>query len=184
MKHTREFEIAWQGLTSGEHIFEYEIGNDFMQEHGEAKDDIEALSAKVTLRFDKKSSFFMCHFDIDGKITVPCDRCGDSFEVSLWDEFDLVIKLLGENEEAPEEDADVVYIPRSETVIDISKWIYEFVLLSIPLQRIHPEDAAGISACNPKAIALLNNLSEHEAPANSIWKGLEGIKIEEPSKKK
>lgn len=186
MKHNREYEIAWQGLKPGEHIFQYEINDRFLEAHGEVERDFKDLDAQVTLKFDKKSNFFLCHFDIDGSATVPCDRCGDDFKLRLWDEFDLVIKLTGA-EDANEiaEDADVVFIPRSETVIDMSNWIYEFVMLSIPLQRVHPDKEEGKPGCNPEALKLLDQLSEpDETPKNDIWKGLEALKEKDNNKRK
>ena len=185
MKHNREFEIAWQGLKPGIHKFQYDL-NDRFFEGREGERDFKDLDAQVTLIFDKKSNFFLCHFDIDGSVTVPCDRCGDDFILRLWDEFDLVIKLTGGDEtDEIDEDADVVFIPRSETVIDISNWIYEFVLLSIPLQRVHPEKAYGVSGCNEEALKLLDQLSEPEdKPKNDIWKGLEALKEKEENKRK
>ncbi len=186
MKHNREYEIAWQGLKPGVHVFQYELNDRFMDEY-EAERDFKDLDAQVTLKFDKKNNFFLCHFDIDGSVTVPCDRCGDDFKLRLWDEFDLLIKLTGtEDAEEIEEDADVVFIPRSETVIDISNWVYEFVLLSIPLQRVHPDKADGTPGCNPEALKLLTDLTEHaeEEHRNEIWKGLEAFKEEDKKKNK
>ncbi len=178
MKHNREYEIAWQGLKLGVHTFQYELNDRFVEEKGKEDADFKDLDALVTLRFDKKNNFFLCHFDIDGSITVACDRCGDDFKMRLWDEFDLVIKLTGTEEaEEIDEDSDVVFIPRSETVLDISNWIYEFLLLSVPLQRVHPEKADGTTECNPEALKLLDKLTEpEEKPKNDIWKGLEALK--------
>ncbi len=98
--------------------------------------------------------------------------------MQLWDEFDLLIKLAGEDAEDIDEESDVVFIPRSETVIDISNWLYEFVMLSIPLQRIHPDGPDGKSGCNPVAISLLSQLEPEpdDQPSNDIWKGLEALK--------
>jgi uncharacterized metal-binding protein YceD (DUF177 family) len=175
MKYNREFEIAWQGLKPGPHTYVYDIDDRFMQER-ETDSSFKNWNARVTMTFDKHESFFMLHFDIDGTVTVPCDRCGDDFDLRLWDEFDLVVKLRGENEQIEDED-DVVFIPRSETVIDISKWLYEFLMLSIPLQHIHPDKEDGTPGCNPQALKLLNKLSEPaEAHKNPLWKGLEELK--------
>ncbi len=186
MKHNREFEIAWQGLKPGLHEFQYELNDRFMDER-QAERDFKDLDAIVTLKFDKKNNFFLCHFDIDGSITVPCDRCGDDFKLRLWDEFDLLIKLAdAEDADVIEEDADVVFIPRSETVLDMSNWVYEFVMLSIPLQRVHPDKADGTPGCNPEVLALLDNLSDNaqEAQRNDIWKGLDAFKEEDKKKTK
>lgn len=186
MKYNREYEIAWQGLKPGPHTYTFDIDDRFMQERG-AGEDITNWNAQVTMLFDKHENFFMLHFDVDGSVTVTCDRCGDDFTMRLWDEFDLIIKLTGD-EQVEEDDDDVVFIPRSETVIDTSKWIYEFVLLSIPLQHIHADKPDGTSGCNQQALNLLGQLAEHmdEPEVNPLWKGLEALREknkEEDSKK-
>lgn len=176
MKHNREFEIAWQGLKPGLHTYTYDIDSRFMKDK-EVDENFTGWKAKVTLKFDKHETFFMLHFDVDGKVTVPCDRCGDDFDLRLWDEFDLVIKLLGEDTSKVEDEDDVVFIPRNETVIDISNWVYEFLMLSIPLQHIHPELSDGIKGCNPEALDLLDKLQEqNEQVKNPLWKGLDKLK--------
>ncbi len=182
MKHNREFEIAWQGLKLGVHDYAFSIDSEFMKEHG-APEEYKDWHAEVKLKFDRQSSFFKLHFDIAGYLTAPCDRCGDDFQLELWDEFDLMVKLTGDtdDEEEGEEEADIAFIPRNETVLNIGKWIYEFVMLSVPLQKLHPDDPDGAPGCNPEALKLLNQLSEQEeVPThNSIWKGLEAFKPEE-----
>ncbi len=184
MKHNREYEIAWQGLKPGPHTYVYDINDRFMLER-EIDDSFKNWNAKITLELDKHESFFMLHFDVDGFVTVPCDRCGDDFDLRLWDEFDLIIKLTGEDVEKIEDEDDVVFIPRSETVIDISGWLYEFLMLSVPLQHIHPDSEAGKPGCNPQALSLLDKLAEHPEPeVNPMWKGLENIKVEQEVKVK
>ena len=176
MKHNREFEIAWQGLKPGVHKFIYDIDDKFMQERG-IDESLTGLKSKVTLTFDRHEGFFLLKFDVDGSVIVPCDRCGDEFELRLWDEFNLVIKLTGEGAEEIEDEDDVIFVPRSETVIDMSNWLYEYVTLSLPLQRIHPDKADGRPGCNQQALDLLDKLSEQpETKANPLWKGLDKLK--------
>jgi len=186
MKHSREHEIAWQGLKVGTHNYEFVLDDAFMQSHG-APAETGGWDARVALRFDKHESFFMLHFDVGGSVTLPCDRCGDDFRLSLWDEFDLLIKLSGEDDESgDDEDADVVFIPRHETVLDISGWLYEFTMLALPVQRIHPAGPDGQPTCNPEALRLLGDLTSGDTanepgadnqPANTIWKGLQNISV-------
>ncbi|HQE11835.1 MAG TPA: DUF177 domain-containing protein [Flavipsychrobacter sp.] len=185
MKSNREFEIAWQGLKPGIHEFQYELNDRFI-DNKQPEHDFRQLNAIVKVKFDKKNNFFLLHFDIDGTIIVPCDRCGDEFEMQLWDEFDLMIKLVAEDVVSNEDDGDAVFIPRSQTVLDLSDWIYEFLLLSIPLQKVHPEKADGASGCNSQALGLLKTLEIHEEEhlKNDIWKGLEGLQIKKEKKKK
>ena len=122
----------------------------------EVPGELHDWNVKIAVRFDKHSDFFQMHFDVDGSVVTACDRCGDDFELKLWDEFDLLVKLTGDGEEGEsvEDEADVVFIPRHETVLDISTWLYEFAMLSVPLQRIHPRCGrrkAGLQPAGPAA---------------------------------
>ena len=164
MKHNREYEIAWQGLKPGPHTYVYDIDDRFMEERN-ADESFAEWDVKITLVFDKHESFFMLKFDVDGEVIVPCDRCGDDFKLRLWDEFNLVVKLLGEDAEQIDEEDDVVFIPRSETVLDISNWLYEFVMLSVPLQHIHPDKEDGSSGCNQQGLESFKEKKELKVPA-------------------
>lgn len=183
MKHNREYEIAWQGLKPGPHTYIYDIDDRFMKDR-EVGEGFSNWNARIKLEFDKHENFFMLRFDIDGEVTVPCDRCGDDFDLKLWDEFSLIIKLTGADEdEKPEDEDDVVFIPFSETVIDISGWLYEFLMLSVPLQYIHPNKADGSSGCNEEALRLLDKMADNiEHIENPLWKGLEALKTGKPTK--
>lgn len=174
MKHRRDFEIPYVGLKEGMHHFQFEIDDSFLEVFNHDHQDFDGLKAVVKLNFDKKSNFFLLDFDIDGKINVACDRCGDPFELRLWDEFKLVVKLQGEGEK--EDEDDVVFIPRSETVLDVAEWIYEFIMLSIPIQHIHPDKEDGSEGCNPEALKLLKKMTDNAQPAKTIWKGLDAFK--------
>ncbi|MFM1828330.1 MAG: hypothetical protein RL624_571 [Bacteroidota bacterium] len=184
MKNSRVFEIAWQGLKLGEHELIFDLDDKFlMWKYPET--EYKQLNVQIKVTFDKQVNFFMFHFNIDGSLVVPCDRCGEEFELSLWDEFDLLVKLNDvEDEDQIEEEADVVFISRSETVLDISDWLYEFLMLSIPLQKIHPQDAKGNDTCNPDVLAFLKQSAEalEQENKNTIWKGLDSIKIEDNKK--
>ena len=187
MKHQRTYEIAWQGLKPGPHAFEYDIDDRFMLEK-EAGEGFSNWKVRVNLSFDKHENFFILKFDIDGSVTVPCDRCGDEFSLRLWDEFNLIIKLMGDNAGPVEDEDDVVFIPRSETVIDVSGWLYEFIMLSIPIQRLHSDQPDGKPGCNAKALDLLGTMQDaidHHEPVSgdSIWKGLEAFKTDKSKKK-
>ncbi|GBL34671.1 hypothetical protein EMGBS15_02660 [Filimonas sp.] len=84
---------------------------------------------------------------------IPCDRCGDEYEMTLWDEFELLVKQIDDAEVAKknEDDAEVAYIAdlKASRCLD---WIYEFIILSVPIQQIHPDDENGISTCNPSVL--------------------------------
>ncbi|HAD33380.1 MAG TPA: DUF177 domain-containing protein [Chitinophagaceae bacterium] len=167
MKHSREFEIAFVGLKPGIHVFEYNIDSQFFDRFGEVEFANPQVNVQLTL--DKKFGIFLLHFNINGKVSLPCDRCGDDFELIIWDEFDLVVKQIDDElvAEKSEADAEVAYIGRSESLLEVSTWIYEFILLSIPMQHIHPDNESGGSTCNPEA---LKYLIQPESSISQDWK--------------
>jgi Predicted metal-binding, possibly nucleic acid-binding protein len=170
MKSKRDYEIAFVGLKPGLHVFNYQIHDNFF-EHVEQK-DFESANVDVKLTFDKKNGLFLLHFDINGSVKIACDRCGDFFELQLWDEFDLVVKQVDDElvESKNETDAEVAYIARSQSTLDVSGWIYEFIILSIPMQRLHPDDENGNSTCNPDTIKYLNQ--QNQSSSNALWSQL------------
>lgn len=173
MKHLREFDIAFVGLTPGVHTFQYQITDSFFENYGQQ--DFSNCNATVKLQFDKKSNFFLLKFEVGGTATVICDRCGQPFELQLWDDFNQVVKLVENPEEMnADEDPDVTYIQRTESHLNVADFVYEFINLSLPMQRIHPDDANGKSGCDPKVLDMLNKMKEQgDDKTNPIWKGLE-----------
>jgi uncharacterized metal-binding protein YceD (DUF177 family) len=178
MGHRREFEIAFVGLKPGIHRFEYEIGDEFFEvfQH----QDFFNCKADVKLELDRKSGFMLLKFEIGGSLEVNCDRCNNRLPLELWDEFRITVKLVDEPEvmNDQEEDPDVYYIANGESHLDVANWIYEFINLSIPMQKTCNFEKMDGPYCNPAARELLNKLSQEpgESKENPIWKGLERFK--------
>ncbi|MBV8252554.1 MAG: DUF177 domain-containing protein [Chitinophaga sp.] len=178
MKPLREYEIAFVGLKPGVHSFQYEVDDSFFDNY-EGPRDFSNVKATINLSLDKKSSFFLLKFEIGGTATVTCDRCGEPFELQLWDDFHHVVKLVDNPEEMAEseEDPDVSYISRTESHLNVADLIYEFIHLSIPMQHIHPDTADGKSGCDPKVIEMLERMNQQaKEKDNPIWKGLDKFK--------
>jgi uncharacterized metal-binding protein YceD (DUF177 family) len=178
MGSKRMYEIAFVGLKQGEHAFEYELNDAFFKEKG--AEDVENMNANIKMLLDKNNGFMLLKFNVGGSAEVGCDRCGNALVVELWDEFSMVVKLTDDpikaNEE--EEDADVFYISKTESHFDVSDWLYEFAMLSIPTQHICANDEKGLSLCNEEVLNKLNEMkaSAEQPVENSIWKGLEKFK--------
>lgn len=177
MSYRRTFEIAFVGLKPGVHEFEYEITDKFFVEYNEQ--DFKNCVAQVKLTLDKKNGFMLLKFEIGGKLELGCDRCGNPLPLDLWDEFNIVVKMVDDPEEMnnQEEDPDVYYISRTESHLNVSDWIYEFINLSIPMQRMCSEEEMGGPYCNKEVLAMLKKMDvQNNQPANPLWKGLEKFK--------
>lgn len=182
MSNRRAYELAFVALTLGIHEFEYQIDDKFFEPYG--AQDFHNCQADIKLRLDKQNGFMLLRFDIAGTVDAQCDRCGNPLTLQLWDEFNIVVKMVedleGMNEN--EEDPDVYYISRTESHLKLSDWIYEFVSLSIPNQHYCGVDEDGKSKCNPEVLAKLAQMERRaedvvkKPEENPIWKGLDQFK--------
>lgn len=165
MKHHREFEIAFIGLKPGEHEYLFQVDDTFFdslfQEGKIDKPEFHGAKVEVKMILDKKSGAMLLRFFINGKATIACDRCGDDFDLTLWDEFELLVKIVEDEmvEKSNQHDAEVAYIGRSDSLLDVSLWIFEFITLCIPMQHVHGEDEDGNSLCNPDVLKFLSSQS-------------------------
>ncbi|HEU5054436.1 MAG TPA: DUF177 domain-containing protein [Hanamia sp.] len=177
MGNRREFDIAFVGLKPGLHEFNYEVDDKFFANYKET--DFTNCHATIKLTLEKNTSFMMLNFEIGGSVNVICDRCGNTLPMDLWDEFKLVVKQVDNPEEMnqTEEDADVFYISRTESHLHLADWIYEFVLLSIPNQRMCKEEEMGGPQCNKEVLAMLKKMQSAAVENNHpLQKGLEKFK--------
>ena len=177
MGHRHKFDIAFVGLKPGIHEFNYEVDDKFFADYKET--DFGDCHATIKLALEKNTSFMILKFEIGGSVEVICDRCGNNLRMDLWDEFKLIIKQVENPDEMNqgEEDPDVFYISRTESHIHLADWIYEFVLLSIPNQRMCKEEEIGGPQCNKEVLAMLKKMQQAGTENNHpLQKGLEKLK--------
>lgn len=178
MSHKREFDIAFVGLKPGVHVFEYRLDDKFFAAFGEQ--DFNNCNAQIKLTLEKNTGFIQLKFDIGGNADVQCDRCGNTLTKQLWDEFTIIVKMSDEpdvmNEQ--EEDPDVFYINRNESHLHIADWLFEFVNLAIPFQKMCNEEEMGGPQCNNEVLEKLREMEENvrKDSSNSLMKGLEKFK--------
>jgi len=181
MSRRREYEIAFVGLKPGIHEYNYIIKDKFFETFNPP--DFRNCNASVKLTLDKKSSFMQLKFEIGGLVEVTCDRCNSNLPFDLWDEFNITVKMAEEPElmNQQEDDPDMYYIAQGDSHIDVANWIYEFINLSMPMQKACTFEKMDGPHCNPSAKQLLKMLEPEEKEIkeikeNPIWKGLEKFK--------
>ena len=125
---------------------------------------------------DKHTSFLMLKFEVGGTVDVTCDRCGNPLQLTLWDDFEVLVKMVDNPDElnSNDEDPDVFYISRTESHLDVCEWIYEFVNLSVPTHRMCDEKDISETRCNMEVLKMLQRMNdESKKSENPIWKGLD-----------
>lgn len=159
MNDLREYEIPFVGLKLGVHHFNYELDNVFFGHFPESQ--VRQGKVFVDLALDKKERLFVLNFDVSGSIHTDCDRCGQQFDLPIHGNYSMYVKL-GDKREEDVDSEEVVWIPDSESILDVSEMIYEFVHLSVPMLKTHPDKPGGVPGCDPEIIKLLGQEEERE----------------------
>jgi len=155
MNHPDQYQIAFSGLSSGTHLFDFQIGDRFF----ELVEDKEITGGQVSMKVTmvREERMMDLHLEISGKVRVTCDRCNELMDVEVKGNERLIVKL---GDHYYEESEDVQVIPDSSHQFDLSPFLYEYIHLLLPVRRIHPEDENGNSQCDPEILKKLKELSE------------------------
>ena len=175
MANLKAYNIAFKGLGLGEHEYEFQIGKRFFEyfDGGIAEDG----NVKINLQLEKQSALIVLWFHVEGTVKIQCDRCLEIFDQPIKSQNKVFVKY---GEENFEEGDDVIWIGVDDTHINVAKLIYDFIILSIPIKHVHPEDASGKSQCNPDMLKRLNMMSvkgksAEEPVSDSRWDELKKL---------
>jgi uncharacterized metal-binding protein YceD (DUF177 family) len=133
MNQLKDFLIPFVGLKLGKHSFEYQINNTFFENFDYNEYDNSEI--KVNLVFDKKSTHLELNFKHKGFVNVPCDATGEMFDLAIKGKIRLIVQF---GEEFNNDNEELLILPHGEFQINISQYIYEMIVLSVPQRRVHP----------------------------------------------
>ena len=155
MKGLREFEIAYVGLKVGVHKFNYDVEGSFFKHFEDSP--IQDCKVNVRLEFEKKETFFILNFFIDGSVKVECDRCLVPFDKSIFGDYPCFIKFA-EDPANMNDEPEVIFISRDQTVLDVSQLVYEFINLCLPIQKMGCEKPGNEPQCNKEVLKFLKQI--------------------------
>ena len=157
------FSIPLNGLAAGETRFSWHAGKEFF----DSFENTEILDADIDIdvRVEKSGRYLGVDCEIEGEVTVECDRCLEDLVMPIDTNIALSVKYGNEEnqEEHQEGEREIVFIPQDCADLDLSQIIYDYVCLSIPMQRVHED-----GECNPEAMKFYNAQNE---PVESTEEG-------------
>ena len=133
MKKLEAFTIPFVGLKQGKHTFDYQIDKEFFEQF--EYDEFNSADVKIDLLFDKKPSMMELTFKASGMVNVNCDLTNEPFDQPVNGELIMVVKF---GDEFNNDNEDLLILPHSEYQLNVSQYIYELIVLSVPLKRVHP----------------------------------------------
>jgi len=133
MKALKAYTIPFIGLKAGEHHFDYQIDNTFFQNF--EYDEFNSVNVKIDLKFEKKTTFLELYFSAVGSVNVNCDITDESYDQTINDQFKLVVKF---GNAYNYDNEDILIIPHGDYEINVAQFIYELIVLAVPVKRVHP----------------------------------------------
>ncbi len=165
------YTIPLSGLKEGRHNIDFEIDNKFFEKFEESEVKEGSLVANIAL--DKMSAHADLAIRISGTVRVCCDRCLEMFSHPVFCENRLLVKF-GQNQD--ETDPDILYLPFGESELDMQQHLYEFIMLALPIKRVHPNDEEGNSTCDPIMLKKLDELIvDEESETDPRWDELKKL---------
>jgi uncharacterized metal-binding protein YceD (DUF177 family) len=171
MDNLSQYTLPFSGLSEGKHQFDFDINDSFFAEFESS--EVEKGQLNVRVELEKRSTYLRLVFSIKGSVELICDRCLENFDYPLESRKELLVKF---SEKPMEDEAELIYLHPTDFQVEIAQYIYEFVILSLPIRRIHPDGEDGKSLCDPVMIKKLEELGHHgstsDEPDDPRWNEL------------
>lgn len=166
-----QFKIGFDSLELGEHNYKFLVDNKFFQslDYSEINEGLVTVSAV----FVKSERLMQMDLTFEGFVNIPCDRCGDDYQQTIDFDESLLIKLGDEDDV----DDGILILERGAVEFDISHYLYESTVLSLPSRCIHP-DVNGESGCDDEVLNKYLNKKENkdENDIDPRWAALKKLK--------
>ena len=169
--------IPLNGLAQGVTEFSWRIDKEFFVSFENT--EIIGADLDVNVRAQKSGRYIGIDCDIDGDVTVPCDRCLEDLHLPVHTTALQSIKFGAEpaGDNVQEGEREIVFLPDTDTDLDLSQTVYDYVCVALPLQRVHEE-----GECNPETVKYLKSEDEIDddpkpssEPVNSPFAALKGL---------
>ncbi|HOF98412.1 MAG TPA: DUF177 domain-containing protein [Paludibacteraceae bacterium] len=141
------YNIVLKDLTNEKRIVEFDLDDAYFQKIDSPEVQQGNVHAKITVQ--KKTTVYKLDFELNGFITLPCSRCLEDMQQLIHYKESLEVKFGNKFSE----ENDIVIVPEADGAINVAWFLYEFIVLNIPLKHVH---APG--ECNK---AMITKLKKH-----------------------
>ncbi|AQG82645.1 YceD family protein [Spirosoma montaniterrae] len=133
MNALRAYNIHIAGLENKQYDYSFESGDAFFA--ALEQDLIEKGNVHTRLTLDKSETMIRLDFHITGTVEQTCDRSLDLYDEPIDTRQMMLLKFSDHNEELSDE---IELIERNTATINVARYIFEFIGLSLPMKRLHP----------------------------------------------
>ncbi len=157
----------------GEHRETYTINYDFLK----ANEDIKDAEIQIDTIATVKTNSVLFKFKIKGIINIMCDVCLDYFDYEIETEATLHVRF-SDRYEFGQEDLDennTLTLSKNVEKIELTTHLYDFIILSLPIKKVHPLDENQQRSCNPDFLRKLEELQTQTKTIDPRWDKLKQL---------
>ncbi len=181
MKALKKFTINYASLADGEHLFDYQVDNKFLKHFESAL--VQEANIEVHLSMLKFMASLELNFQINGSVLVPCDVCIEEFDLQIAGQECIAVKIVNKIP-LNNDEHNIIYLEESSSSINIAEMLYELIMLSIPMKKVHPVDKNGQPTCEASILQYLDKSEEviatetanNEHNISPVWDELKKLK--------
>jgi uncharacterized metal-binding protein YceD (DUF177 family) len=133
VKELSKYNIDIYGLEDKLYEYDIESGNTFFEEL--EQDIIESGHFKTLVKLNKSATMIQLDFHTEGSVGLVCDRTLEPYEEAFVSEDKIILKFGERDQELTDE---IEIINRNTNRINLARYIFEFIALSLPVKKIHP----------------------------------------------
>lgn len=126
-----QYNIVLKDINEEVRTFEFSLNDEYFAKIDSPEVKKGLVGAKVSVK--KKIGVYELSFILDGVIQIPCDRCLDDMNQPIHHEDVLQVKFGA----SWSEENEIVVVPEAEGSINIAWFMYEFIVLNIPIKHVH-----------------------------------------------
>ena len=155
MELNERYSIGYKSLSNS--TFDYDFVVDDALFAAYESRDVLGGNCDVKVVLSKTDSQLDVDVTIEGSVVCECDRCLEPCDIDIDYEGHLIVRL---STEEGEYDGEVMWLNPAEENLDLTQYIYESIILSLPYQRVHTE-----GECNPDMMARFAQVTAAELDA-------------------
>jgi uncharacterized metal-binding protein YceD (DUF177 family) len=134
VKFWKTYAIEVIKFKEGLHEVVFPIEDAFFQQV-EENEILEKGNLTARVEINKGANLIELNFNITGKVQLTCDRSLEVFDQHLEITEKMIYKFGSEEKEI---DESVTMITRDTPAIYVGQLLYEYILLALPIKKIHP----------------------------------------------
>ncbi len=170
----KEYIIQFSGLEVGKHEYQFKITDTFFEQFEDS--EIARANLLVDATLVKQNYLMQLLFTIEGTVGVACDRCLKDFDFPV----EIAEKLVIKHGNPAESNDEILVIPEGAAEIQLSHYLYEYIMVSIPARRVPCELDKDQFICDTETLNRLNQISTSEERSdeetNPLWVQLNKLK--------